>query len=614
MSITVLVKVVPDVDSVVVDPETRTLRREGAPSFVNPFDLRAVLVALALRRPGERVTVLTMGPPAVAAPLREALALGVDEGIVVSDPALAGSDTLVTARVLSRALRLLECDLVLTGRHSVDASTGQVPAQVAELLGLPFVDGARSLHRSGKRTLEIVTGTETGRRTARLTLPGIVAVGEKAIKVRHPTPEELEAASSRPLTFWDRKKVGLHAAEVGQAGSPTVVTGLIDDEPARHPTMVTEGSVSERVARALEALSLSPPADLSVRSAPPAEDRSEEDEVLVWVSGEMGGVDPNAASMAGAVAQLGEGLWPSAVGFGRLAAGDLEQLGKLGTRRFYRSEAERALPDPETAVGLAEEALRLRPHAAGFLFLSSAWPRQLASRLSARLGFGLVGDAVAIAQGPTGRLTTRKPSFGGGKLAEVDCRERPLLATLHAGSLTDRPMPGTGAPPEVVPLSTHPADPRVAYDPEIPEVETRFGDLQRARIVVGVGMGIGSPDRIPELLELLRPVGAALGATRKVVDAGWLPGQLQIGLTGQFLAPEIYVAVGTSGKPSHLVGVKRARRIVGINVDPAAPLWAHVDVGLVGRWENLLGPLLEGLARSAKATPSGTPPPRARSR
>src|SRR5579863_1123181 len=140
MRIAVLVKVVPALENVRFDPERKTMVREGIEQFLNPFDARALRVALELRRAGETVHVLSMGPPAARAVLAESRALGADRATLVTDPRLAGSDSLVTARVLARALDGAgPTDLVLAGKWTTDSETGQVGPQVAGLLGTSVV-------------------------------------------------------------------------------------------------------------------------------------------------------------------------------------------------------------------------------------------------------------------------------------------------------------------------------------------------------------------------------------------------------------------------------------------------------------------------------------------
>ena len=146
MRVVVLVKQVPRADELTLDEHGR-LHRQGLDLELNPYCRRAVSKGVELaRQTGGRCTVLTLGPPSAEDALREAVAWGADEGVLVSDVAFSGSDTLATARALAAALGLLgPTDLILTGRNSVDADTGQVGPAVAELRGLPFLGSVRSL-------------------------------------------------------------------------------------------------------------------------------------------------------------------------------------------------------------------------------------------------------------------------------------------------------------------------------------------------------------------------------------------------------------------------------------------------------------------------------------
>lgn len=150
MDIAVLIKQVPAPESLELGPDGR-LVRTGVELEMNAYCRRAVTTGARLaKETGGRSVAITLGPPSAEDALREAVAWGVDEGILVTDPALAGSDTIATARALAAVLALVgPFDLVLAGRNSIDADTGQVPPQVAELLDLPFAPGVRSLELDG---------------------------------------------------------------------------------------------------------------------------------------------------------------------------------------------------------------------------------------------------------------------------------------------------------------------------------------------------------------------------------------------------------------------------------------------------------------------------------
>ena len=600
MTIAVLVKVVPELDKLTFYPTTRTVRRADAPLYMNPFDQRSLLVALTLRESAdEEVVVVSMGPPDARPPLLEALALGADRVLLVSDRALTGSDTLVTARVLAAALRPIGARLVLAGQWTTDSSTGQMPAQLAGLLDLPMVEAARRITRSPDGALTIAGETNTGYAEYVVSPPCLVTVGEKVIKSRKPTPEALKGAEAKPLQMLGATDLGLAPEQLGLGGSPTQVLGLENEEPARSPRIFTEGSPDERARQATQEVLrlLGQPRPLPPALRPAPEVTADEGEVLVVVSSGDLDIETEALPLLSEVRRLGAPLWPSAVGFCPLSERAKTALAESGALRLYwREDAPKDL-GPEGAAVLLAELLWSRPRAAGALFLCSPWAREVAGRLSSRAGLGLTGDAVGLQTHPDLGLVFRKPSFGGGLLALVASKHRPALATVRPGALAPGKVPDPRSSMEILPIPGTFRSSRVRRTATVRERDERYGALEHARVVVAVGNGVGGVEGVLEVLNLVQPLRPALGASRKAVDAGWVPVQLQVGLTGRSLAPDLYIGAGVSGKVNHLIGVKRARVLVGINPLATEPLFQRVDVGLVGTWQELLPPLVQELAR-----------------
>lgn len=140
MKIVVCIKQVPDTNEVKLDPVTNTLIRDGVPSIINPDDKAGVEAALRLKElAGGTVTILSMGPAQAEEAIREALAMGADEGILLSDRAFGGADTWATSSTLAAALKKLEYDVIITGRQAIDGDTAQVGPQIAEHLGIPQI-------------------------------------------------------------------------------------------------------------------------------------------------------------------------------------------------------------------------------------------------------------------------------------------------------------------------------------------------------------------------------------------------------------------------------------------------------------------------------------------
>jgi len=222
---------------------------------------------------------------------------------------------------------------------------------------------------------------------------------------------------------------------------------------------------------------------------------------------------------------------------------------------------------------------------------STAWGREVASRVAASLGAGLTGDAVELSVDEQFRLTAWKPAFGGQLVAAITTNSPVQMVTVRAGALP-------ALAPRAVGGETTFETVRLARTSRVRVLaRTRDDDLNalaEARAVIGVGQGV-EPERYDELEPLRALLGAELGATRKVTDNGWLPRSRQIGITGRSIAPQLFVSVGASGKVNHVVGVRAARTVLAVNPDPSAPIFQHADVGIVGAWDEVVPAIVDAL-------------------
>jgi electron transfer flavoprotein alpha subunit len=595
----VVVKVVPSLEAVRYDPERRTMQREGTEQFLNPFDQRALRVALDLRRPTESVVVVSMGPPSAELALKDALALGADRSILITDPRLAGSDTLVTARALSHAIARLPHDLILAGKWTTDSETGQVPPELAALLDIPFLSSARRLSRSEDGLFDMDGDTDEGFVHYRFRPPAVVGIGEKITKIRRPTEEELRSTASKMVERWTLEDIQLDPALAGLAGSPTVVDQLRDDEPTRVPRLWVEGSATDRAGRAVSEVvrllgELAP--ERSTEGHAGLTDGSADKEIVVLVTGREGRSEPVARSILSEVRSGLRPYWPSAIWVGPSPTeADLEQLASAGAVRAHVIVTGVGSVGSRAVAAAVRYLLGRSPQVAGAIFLSNTFGREVAGQVAGPLGLGLTGDVVGMTMGPDGGIRWEKPAFGGGIIATISSRTRPHLATVRPGAFHPAPHRPTGVPLPVDLQSFSAPPSSIEVGKEVIEADSRYGQLADARILISIGSGIGSPERLAEILPIAERLGAAVGATRRVVDQGWVPRQLQIGLTGTWVAPQLAILVGVRGSTNHMVGLRRARVLVGINPDPTAELFQHVDVGLVGKWEELLPALADAL-------------------
>ncbi len=617
MRIAVCIKQVPVVSAMQFDPDTKTLKREGVPSEVSSFDIRALLKAIELKAAhGGEVIVLTMGPPQAREALAECLALGADRALHLCDQAFAGSDTLATARALALALRRESFDLILCGRNSVDAETGQVGPEIAELLNVPQITGARTL--TVDPAAQQLTGereTDDGFETITAPLPALVTAAEDLAPERFPSKAEREAAKTKPCTAVRAADLSSTASQFGVTGSPTWVAGLHHIEAARLGRIVEAGSVDGAAAQLAQILVRNhglfgtwtvrdQPAIATLAAAPQRSGGRD-----VWVVAEAlgGAMRPVVFELLGKAVALARAVAGrvSAVLLGHDVEGYAPVLAAHGADRILLGD-DPCLSPYHTEVHTTALASAIRSFAPGIVLVpATTMGRDLAPRVAARLQLGLTGDCVDIGIDAEGRLLQYKPAFGGSVVAPILSRTLPEMATVRPGMLT-APVPD---PSRRVVVERLPLDD--VQQPLARVVDRRAGaeaaaELDRAEIVIGVGMGIGSQAHLERIEPLRQLLGAALCTTRDVTDQGWFPKQYQVGLTGRAIAPKLYIALGIRGAFEHMVGVRRAGLVVAVNKNPKAPIFRSADYGIAGDYTEVVPALCRHLS-SAQTASSPSP-------
>ena len=241
MKIVVCIKQVPDSIEVEIDEETKRIKRESVKGIINPFDMYALEEALRLKeRFGGETVVLTMGPPQAEEALREALAMGLDRAILVTDRAFAGSDTLATGYTLKCAIdKLGGADIVLCGKEAMDGSTGQVGPYLAETLSIPYVTFVSKVSTVENAQVECERLMEDHYETLRSPLPAVLTVVKEINEPRIPSLRGMLKAKKAEITKWTAEEIGGDPARFGQDGSPTRVV-----EVWKH-TLAKEGKILE---------------------------------------------------------------------------------------------------------------------------------------------------------------------------------------------------------------------------------------------------------------------------------------------------------------------------------------------------------------------------------
>ncbi|MBU1090903.1 MAG: electron transfer flavoprotein subunit beta/FixA family protein [Candidatus Omnitrophica bacterium] len=246
MNIVVCIKQVPETTDVRINPKTNTLIREGVKSIINPFDMYAIEEGIRLKeKTNGKVTVISMGPPQAEQALREAISLGADQAILVSDRAFAGSDTWATSYTLSKAIKKIgDFDLIICGKQASDGDTAQVGPGIATHLDIPQVTYVKKIDEVGDNSMRVERMMEEGFEIIETPLPALLTVVKEINEPRLPSLKGMIKAKSATITTWGQKELELDSQKIGLCGSPTQVVKIFTP-PQREGGEILQGEVSE---------------------------------------------------------------------------------------------------------------------------------------------------------------------------------------------------------------------------------------------------------------------------------------------------------------------------------------------------------------------------------
>ena len=278
---------------------------------------------------------------------------------------------------------------------------------------------------------------------------------------------------------------------------------------------------------------------------------------------------------------------------GASADGAFAKLGEYGAARVLHIDPGDNLAGAPVALLLGERATKDSPEL--ILFGQAYDDRDVAGRLAARLGVSVISNAIDVDLAD-GVPETRHEIFGGTQVAAARFTQGgPYIVLVRPKSFTATPTPTPTAKPSVERLDL-PDVGKAGAKITGTHIEEREGPkLEEAAIIVSGGRGLGSADNYQMIEKLGKILGAATGATRAIVDAGWVPYAKQVGQTGKTVKPDVYIAAGISGAMQHLVGMKDSKVIIAINKDADAPIFTIADLGVVGDVHKVLPMLIEAL-------------------
>ena len=258
LNIVVCVKAVPDPKeacNIKIDPDTKTLMRCEVPFVVNPLDKHAIEAALMLKERGDvHITVLSMGPPDAGNIVKECLALGADQGFLLSDPAFGGADAFATAFTLAKGIEKIDAyDVIFCGMASSDGSTEWVGPEIATFLNIPVVTMVKEIVESEGEWWKVKASLENGYRLMRIRLPAVLTVTRELNTPRTLSFSGIIKARKKEISEWGVRELGVPAESLGLKGSPTVVSNLSATESKREVEMI-DGTREEKAEQLVQKL------------------------------------------------------------------------------------------------------------------------------------------------------------------------------------------------------------------------------------------------------------------------------------------------------------------------------------------------------------------------
>lgn len=578
MDIAVLIKQVPKSTCAHMNSD-HTVNRTGM-GVINPNDMNALEVALRLKEQTNcRVTAITMGNASAKNVLKKALALGIDQAVLVTDNDFIGSDTYATSVVLLKSLEYLGgYELILCGKQTMDGSTAQVPAEIAGLLNINYATGVMRCSLEGN-ILQCERNMESGIKVEQLTIPAVVSISKEANVPRLPSPDGILQSYGKDIRVLTNNELKLDVCSCGINGSLTKVKKCISIHQNRERKKEYIGLEQfERLYATLIEQIGHCSNNNCVLTDTQNMVKSDKRTVMVFCEFSDRKLKAESIEVLNQACELALKLGANVSAITISSFNNAETLSNYGVVRNYALSIEDMYTLSER--DLSEKVLKVvvKENPQILLFSGTILGRGIAPYIAARLRAGLTADCTELdIQKDNEALIQTRPAFGGKLYAVILSKDCSIQMATVKPNLFLKKYQVNGIQTELIEDEDGYIDKKCNTFSFLKDSLIMFDE----DIIIGVGNGIGSEKNCQIVRQYCKKRGFGFCATREVVDKGWVEHKYQVGLTGAIIAPKLYIALGISGAAEHVIGIQRSETIVSVNSKMNESIFENSDYCIV---------------------------------